>query len=110
MQSRFACGYTGVRIEFTGLRHGEKLYEELLATEECTKKTHHEKIMIAEVREYDYQEVCEQIEELIKISYEYDDMRIVKKMKEIVPEFHSINSPYETIDHLIQEESNQNAV
>ncbi len=94
-------GSTQVKIEFTGLRHGEKLYEELLNNEECTKKTHHDKIMVADVIEYDYHEISKKIDDLIKASYQYDDMRIVKKMKEIVPEFQSINSPYEAVDRLL---------
>lgn len=95
-------GSQNVKIEFTGLRHGEKLYEELLNVAEHTKPTHHEKIMIADVREYEYEEVKEKIDVLIETSYKYDDMRTVKKMKEIVPEFKSINSPYEAVDKLIQ--------
>lgn len=95
-------GSQNIKIEFTGLRHGEKLYEELLNDAENTLKTHHDKIMIAEVREYEYEEVKNQIEKLITISYQYDDMRTVKKMKEIVPEFQSINSPYEAVDRLLE--------
>ncbi len=95
-------GTPNVKIEFTGLRHGEKLYEELLNLKELTKPTHHEKIMIAEVREYEYAEVSRQIDNLIKVSYDYDDMRTVKKMKEMVPEFQSINSPYEAVDRLLE--------
>ncbi|HBL33028.1 MAG TPA: polysaccharide biosynthesis protein, partial [Porphyromonadaceae bacterium] len=90
------------KIEFTGLRHGEKLYEELLNNEEKTKPTHHEKILIADVRKYEYPEVSDQINSLIKLSYEYDEMQIVKKMKEIVPEFHSINSPFEDVDRQLE--------
>jgi len=95
-------GTPNVKIEFTGLRHGEKLYEELLNLKELTKPTHHEKIMIAEVREYEYAEVSKQIDNLIKVSYDYDDMRTVKKMKEMVPEFQSINSPFEAVDRLLE--------
>ena len=62
-------GRTDVKIEFTGLRHGEKLYEELLNVKELTKPTYHEKIMIATVREYDYDEVKERIQKLIDVSY-----------------------------------------
>ncbi len=94
-------GSRDVRIEFTGLRHGEKLYEELLNVAEHTKPTHHEKIMIADVREYEYEEVNRKVDALIHTSYEYDDMRSVKKMKEIVPEFRSINSPFEAVDRLL---------
>ena len=91
-------GRTEVKIEFTGLRHGEKLYEELLNVKELTKPTYHEKIMIATVREYDYDEVKECIENLVKISYTYDQMKIVSAMKEIVPEFVSKNSCFEVLD------------
>jgi FlaA1/EpsC-like NDP-sugar epimerase len=66
---------------------------------EITKPTHHEKIMIANVREYEYSEVAQQIDNLIKVSYEFDEMSIVKMMKEIVPEFRSINSPFEELDN-----------
>lgn len=91
-----------VQIVFTGLRHGEKLYEELLATTEHTKPTHHEKIMIADVREYDYNEVNDKISKMITDSFAYDDMKTVKHMKELVPEFKSINSPYESIDKMLE--------
>lgn len=91
-------GAKNVKIEFTGLRHGEKLFEELLSTEENTIKTHHEKIMIAKVQEYDYEEMNKKVEDLIEASYEYDDMKTVQKMKELVPEFKSLNSPFERID------------
>lgn len=94
----YLSGRTDVKIEFTGLRHGEKLFEELLNVKELTKPTHHEKIMIANVREYDYDEVNEQISELIKSSYSYDQMAIVKGMKELVPEFKSKNSEFEVLD------------
>jgi len=94
-------GSKNIKIEFTGLRHGEKLYEELLSKAEHTKPTHHEKIMIANVREYEYQHISKMVDHLIRLSYEYDDMRTVKKMKEIVPEFRSINSPFEAVDTLL---------
>ena len=94
-------GTPNIKIEFTGLRHGEKLFEELLSSTECTKPTHHEKIMIANVREYEYDEVCKMLDKLITVSYDYDDMRTVKKMKEFVPEFRSKNSPFEAIDKLL---------
>jgi FlaA1/EpsC-like NDP-sugar epimerase len=93
-------GSHDVKIEFTGLRHGEKLYEELLNTKENTKPTHHEKIMIANVQEYDYQVVKDQIDSLIATSYDFDDMSTVSIMKQIVPEFKSINSPFESLDQL----------
>ena len=91
-------GRTDVKIEFTGLRHGEKLYEELLNVKELTKPTYHEKIMIATVREYDYDEVKERIQKLIDVSYTYDQMKIVSAMKDIVPEFISNNSFFEALD------------
>ena len=91
-------GRTDVKIEFTGLRHGEKLYEELLNVKELTKPTYHEKIMIATVREYDYDEVKERIKKLIDVSYTYDQMKIVSAMKDIVPEFISKNSCFEALD------------
>lgn len=91
-------GRTDVKIEFTGLRHGEKLYEELLNVKELTKPTYHEKIMIATVREYDYEEVKERIQHLIDVSYTYDQMKIVAAMKDIVPEFISKNSCFEVLD------------
>lgn len=91
-------GRTDVKIEFTGLRHGEKLYEELLNVKELTKPTYHEKIMIATVREYDYDEVKERIQKLIDVSYTYDQMKIVAAMKDIIPEFVSKNSCFEALD------------
>lgn len=91
-------GRMNVKIEFTGLRHGEKLYEELLNVKELTKPTYHEKIMIATVREYDYDEVKERIQKLIDVSYTYDQMQIVAAMKDIVPEFVSKNSCFEALD------------
>ena len=91
-------GRTDVKIVFTGLRHGEKLYEELLATRENTKPTSHDKIMIASVREYDYDDICEDIDELIRVSYEFDPMRTVGRMKDLVPEFKSLNSKYSVLD------------
>lgn len=92
-------GAKNVEIKFTGLRPGEKLYEEVLNELEGTKPTFHEKIRIAEVREYDYDQVCKDIDELIEISKHYDDMATVAKMKEIVPEYKSNNSIYEKLDH-----------
>ena len=91
-------GRTDVKIEFTGLRHGEKLYEELLATRENTKPTSHDKIMIASVREYDYEDVCEDIDALVNCSYQFDSMATVAKMKDLVPEFKSLNSKYSVLD------------
>ena len=91
-------GAKNVEIKFTGLRPGEKLYEEVLNELEGTKPTFHEKIRIAEVRVYDYEKVNKDIEELIEISKKYDDMATVKKMKEIVPEYKSNNSIYVELD------------
>ena len=92
-------GRTDVKIEYTGLRHGEKLYEELLATRENTKPTSHDKIMIASVREYDYEDVADDIDALIQSSYEFDTMATVAKMKDLVPEFKSLNSRYSVLDN-----------
>ena len=91
-------GAKDVEIEYTGLRPGEKLYEEVLNELEGTKPSFHEKIRIAEVREYDYAEVAKEVDELIEISKQYDDMATVKKMKDIVPEYKSNNSVYEKLD------------
>lgn len=91
-------GRPEVKVEFTGLRHGEKLYEELLNVKELTKPTYHEKIMIATVREYDYDEVQGRIQKLIDVSYAYDQMATVAAMKDIVPEFVSKNSCFEVLD------------
>ena len=91
-------GAKNVEIKITGLRDGEKLYEEVLNELEGTKPSFHEKIRIAEVRQYDYDEVCKDIDELIDISKRYDNMATVAKMKEIVPEFKSNHSVYEALD------------
>ena len=91
-------GAKNVEVKFTGLRPGEKLYEEVLNELEGTKPTFHEKIRIAEVREYDYDQVCKDIDELIELSKRYDDMTTVGKMKDIVPEYKSNNSIYEQLD------------
>lgn len=91
-------GAKNIDIVFTGLRDGEKLYEEVLASSENTLPTDHPKIMIAKVREYDYATAVENEERLLKTSYTFDDMEIVKIMKEIVPEFKSNNSKYEVLD------------
>ena len=91
-------GAKDVKIEYTGLREGEKLYEEVLNEKENTKPTFHKKIRIAEVREYNFDVISKEIDELIAISKNYDDMATVKKMKEIVPEYKSNNSKYEQLD------------
>lgn len=90
-----------VKIEFTGLRHGEKLYEELLSSAEHTKPTkptHNDKIMVANVREYEYAEANKLITDLIDKSFLYDEMASVAAMKAIVPEFKSVNSLFVSID------------
>ncbi len=87
-----------ITIKFTGLRPGEKLYEELLADKENTMPTHHSQIMIAKVRENDVDEVTNKIDALIEIYKNQDNFEIVTKMKEIVPEFKSQNSIYEKLD------------
>ena len=91
-------GAKDVEIQYTGLRPGEKLYEEMLSNDENTLPSFHEKIRIAQVREYEYEEVNQQIDELIKLSWTFDEMAIVAKMKEIVPEFISRNSVYSQLD------------
>ena len=91
-------GAENIEIKYTGLRAGEKLYEEVLSELEDTKPSFHEKIRIACVREYEYEQVCEDIDELVEISKTYDDMRIVAKMKQIVPEYKSNNSVYTKLD------------
>lgn len=91
-------GARNVEIKYTGLREGEKLYEEVLNELEGTKPTFHEKIRIAQVREYDYELVNRDIEELVTISKLFNDMNTVRKMKQIVPEYKSNNSKYEVLD------------
>jgi len=91
-------GAKDVEIKFTGLRDGEKLYEEVLNNEEITKPTFNKKIKIAQVREYDYAEVCQWIDDLVRISREFDNMETVRKMKEIVPEYKSQHSVYQQLD------------
>lgn len=91
-------GAKDVKIEFSGLRDGEKLFEELLATKENTKPTHHPKIMVAQVRESPYNLALKNEIELHELSKGFDDMAIVKKMKEIVPEFKSQHSKYQELD------------
>ena len=103
-------GAKNVEIKFTGLRPGEKLYEEVLNELEGTKPTFHEKIRIAEVREYNYDEVCRDIDALVEISKHYDAMKTVKKMKEIVPEYKSNNSIYEQLDEKENNTSPQSKV
>lgn len=94
-------GAQGVEIKFTGLRDGEKLYEEVLNDAEITLPTHHPKIKIAKVREYDYEAVRQSIDALIESSLVDDDMTIVRQMKAIVPEFKSQHSKYELLDKAV---------
>ena len=96
-------GAKNVEIKYTGLREGEKLYEEVLNELEGTKPTFHEKIRIAQVREYDYDQVSREIDELVDISKQFDDMATVRKMKLIVPEYKSNNSVYEALDKELEE-------
>ena len=91
-------GAKNIEIKFTGLRDGEKLYEEVLSDKETTKPTCHPKIMVAAVREYAYEDILRAEKELYKSSLTEDDMAIVKIMKDIVPEFKSKHSKYEVLD------------
>lgn len=95
-------GRRNVKIKYTGLRDGEKLYEEVLFKGEEEMPTIHPKIRIAKVRQYEYEDVCKQLEELTEICKSYDEMAIVRKMKMIVPEFKSNNSKYELIDRELE--------
>lgn len=87
-----------VKIVYTGLRPGEKLFEELLSDHENTLPTHHKQILVAKVKEYDFAEVSGEIGELITLFKEQNNTSIVSKMKELVPEFKSNNSVYEELD------------
>ena len=91
-------GAKNVEIKFTGLRDGEKLYEEVLNDKEGTVPTVNPKIMVAKVREYDYATACANEERLMTVSRTFDDMEVVKVMKEIVPEYISKQSKYEALD------------
>ena len=91
-------GAKNIEIKFTGLREGEKLYEEVLSDQEENIPTKHPKIMRAKVREYEYATACENEKALLDLSYTYNDMDIVKKMKDIVPEYKSQVSKYEILD------------
>ncbi|MFP4663063.1 MAG: polysaccharide biosynthesis protein [Bacteroidales bacterium] len=99
---------TDIQISFTGLRPGEKLYEELLATRENTKPTYHKQIMIAKVRKYEFDYIRKKIEKLISMPFTTSDMDIVREMKSILPEFISQNSIYEAID--TTKETNDDAI
>ena len=89
----------GGEIRFTGLRDGEKLYEEVLSDKEGNLPTTNPKIMVAQVRKYDYETACENERRLMEVSESFDDMAIVKVMKEIVPEYRSRQSKYEVLDN-----------
>lgn len=91
-------GAKDVEIKFTGLRDGEKLYEEVLTSEETTLPTFHPKIKVAKVREYAFEDVCLSIDDLIERAGGLDDMEIVRNMKRMVPEFKSHHSKYESLD------------
>lgn len=91
-------GARDIEIKFTGLRDGEKLYEEVLNDKEATIPTSNPKIMVAKVREYDYSAACANEEKLMEVSKSFDDMSIVKLMKEIVPEYKSQHSQYDVLD------------
>lgn len=91
-------GAQNIEIKFSGLREGEKLYEEVLSDKEQTKPTRNPKIMIAKVREYDYELAVKNEDRLREASYTFDDMAIVRIMKEIVPEYKSQHSKYEVLD------------
>lgn len=91
-------GVDGIDIKYVGLRDGEKLFEEVLNDKEATIPTHHPKIMVAKVREYPYELARKNEEDLYQLSFTYDDMAVVKKMKEIVPEYKSQHSKYAALD------------
>ena len=92
-------GAKGVEIKYTGLRQGEKLYEELLSDKESTLPSENEKIRIAKVEPRDYETVARQIEELFEISHSFDSMAIVSKMKEIVPEYTPNNTRWDVLNN-----------
>ena len=95
-------GRRDVKIKYTGLREGEKLYEEVLFKGEEELPTNHPKIHVAKVRQYQFEDVCKQFDELEALAKGGDDMDVVRKMKMIVPEFKSNNSPYEVIDRELE--------
>ncbi len=94
-----------IKIVYTGLRPGEKLYEELLNLGELTMATHHPKIKIAQVITYPYKQVVKDIEELLELNKQHDDVALVNKMKDIVPEFISKNSHFEFLDNISGDEA-----
>ena len=93
-----------IKIQYTGLRPGEKLYEEVLSNEENTIPTGHEKIRVAKVREYEYDRVAERLERLHRLAMEGNVPDMIRLMKHLVPEFKSQNSEYEKYDAEIEEE------
>ena len=95
-----------IKIEYTGLRPGEKLYEEVLSNKENTEPTLHDQIRIAKVREYDYREACEVAEELEALSRKVEIPDMVRLMKKTVPEFKSKNSRFEVYDKVYDKEKN----
>ena len=96
-----------IQITFTGLRPGEKLYEELLHNSENSLPTHHPQILIAKVKEYDYPTVAAYIDELTELATGQNEMNLVQKMKQIVPEFMSNNSVYEQLDNQLRADSTE---
>ena len=94
----YLSGARNIEIAFTGLRQGEKLYEEMMSSQEWTKPSFHKKIRIAKVREYEFDDISRQVDELTDIARRYHNMETVRKMKEIVPEYQSKNSVYEQLD------------
>lgn len=95
-------GRRDVKIEYTGLRFGEKLYEEMLFKGEEEMPTDHPKIRVAKVRQYEYNSICEQFDKLMSLARTADDMEVVRMMKMIVPEFKSNNSRYEVLDRELE--------
>ena len=91
-------GAQDIEIKFTGLRDGEKLYEEVLSDKEDNLPTTNPKIKVAQTRRYDYETACENERRLMEVSETFDDMAIVKVMKEIVPEYKNRHSKYEVLD------------
>ena len=94
-----------IEIVYTGLRPGEKLYEEVLNDEELTIATTNPKIRIARLKVYEYEEICKEINKLIETTLHYDDMKIVAMMKRIVPEYKSQNSIYEKLDSQLKKDN-----
>jgi FlaA1/EpsC-like NDP-sugar epimerase len=86
--------YKEIDIQFTGLRPGEKMYEEILYNTETVKPTHHPKILVGSIMEYDYQEIVGALSELFESAKRYQSKEVVKQMKNIIPEYISLNSKY----------------